>query len=140
MRSFSSLVRRIFQRTFPALRSSPWNVLTSRSGPCPAVVPALLRKREVWVQETRSLNAEASAELLTYSSTLPLNPDTLKQRHDPILPVDPIDPNETYYLGYVVQKEIEAALRTNPDDPAALASKQVLEREGTPAYVTTMHT
>ena len=65
---------------------------------------------------------------LYYSSTLPLNPDTLKQRHDPILPVDPIDPNETYYLGYVVQKEIEAALRTNPDDPAALASKQVLER------------
>lgn len=63
-----------------------------------------------------------------HAATQPLHTDVFKQRHDPIHPVDPIPSSETYYLGYVVQNEIEDRLRSNPHDETAVADSRVLER------------
>lgn len=61
-------------------------------------------------------------------STQPLDADIFKQRHEPIHPVDPIPSDETYYLGYIVQKEIEDRIRHDPNDKAALADAKALAR------------
>ena len=63
-----------------------------------------------------------------YEGTQPLDPEMFKQRHDPIHPVDPIPADETYYLGYVVQKDLDKRLKDNPGDAAALSEKGHLER------------
>ena len=63
-----------------------------------------------------------------HAATQPLDTDFFKQRHDPIHPVDPIPSSDTYYLGYVVQKEIEGRLKSNPHDEAAVADSRALER------------
>ncbi len=55
-----------------------------------------------------------------YLQTLsPINPDAYAQRHKPILPVDPIDPDDTYLMGYLVQNEIAKILKINPNDKDA---------------------
>jgi hypothetical protein len=73
--------------------------------------------------------ARDAEELLFYcASTQPLDPDALKFRHKLISPVSPIPSDETYYLGYVVQKELEERLRKAPDDTRALDEQKVLER------------
>ncbi len=48
----------------------------------------------------------------------PITPEIYKNRHKPILPVDPIDGKETYFLGYIVEKELKERLK-NPDDKKA---------------------
>ncbi|MBZ5720629.1 MAG: hypothetical protein LAO03_09635 [Acidobacteriia bacterium] len=63
-----------------------------------------------------------------HASTQPVNEEMLKNRHDAIHPVDPIPLNETYYLGYVIQKELNDKLEKNPHDEVALAARKVLER------------
>jgi hypothetical protein len=73
--------------------------------------------------------ARDSDQLLYYHvSTRPLDPTSLKQRHDAIHPVIPIDPSETFYLGYVVQKELKAAIERDPIDSRALEGLAVLDR------------
>jgi hypothetical protein len=61
-------------------------------------------------------------------ATQPLDSEIFQKRHEPIHPVDPIPSGETYYLGYVVQKEIEDRLQRDPQDEAALADKRALGR------------
>ena len=63
-----------------------------------------------------------------YESTQPLDSDIFKQRHEPIHPVDPIPSDETYYLGYIVQRDIEDRLKSSPHDETALADSKVLAR------------
>ncbi len=63
-----------------------------------------------------------------HAATQPLHTDFFKHRHDPIHAVDPIPSSDTYYLGYVVQKEIEGRLKSNPHDEAAVADSLALER------------
>ena len=61
-------------------------------------------------------------------STQPLDTVIFKRRHEPIHPVDPIPSDETYYLGYLVQKEIEDRLKSDPHNETALADYRMLER------------
>jgi len=61
-------------------------------------------------------------------STQPLDIDIFKRRHKPIHPVDRIPSDETYYLGYLVQKEIEDRLKSDPLDETALADNKALAR------------
>jgi hypothetical protein len=50
-------------------------------------------------------------ELAFYSEAMrPVEIGLFESRHQPILPVEPIPPGETYYLGYVIQKEIDDRL------------------------------
>ncbi len=62
-----------------------------------------------------------------HGSTQPVDPEILKQRHEPIHPVDQIPSAETYYLGYVVQKELDDRLKKDPSDNVALSEKRALE-------------
>lgn len=61
-------------------------------------------------------------------STQPVDLGIFQRRHEPIYPVDPIPSSETYYLGYVVQKEIGDRLKRDPQDEAALADSRALAR------------
>lgn len=66
--------------------------------------------------------AQDMDELSFYcEATQPLDAHSFKQRHEPILPLDPIPSGQTYYLGYIVQKEIEDRLKRDPLDETALA-------------------
>ena len=46
----------------------------------------------------------------------------------PVIPIDPIPSDETYYLGYIVQQELKDKLDRNPNDNAARSEKKVLEK------------
>lgn len=63
-----------------------------------------------------------------HDSAQPVDEKMFKERHDPVHPVDPIPLDETYYLGYLIQKEINDQLEKNPDDNAALAARKLQER------------
>jgi len=63
-----------------------------------------------------------------HDSTQPVDEAMFKNRHDPIHPVDPIPLHETYYLGYLIQKEINDQLAKNPNDDTAIAARRVQER------------
>jgi len=64
--------------------------------------------------------AKSEEDLLYYLETLsPISLDVYAQRHKPILPIDPIDPDDTYLMGYLVQNEIAQMLKTNPNDETA---------------------
>lgn len=54
----------------------------------------------------------------------PLEEHAFANRHTPIRPIRPIPPERTYYLGYVVEAELRARLRKNPNDGAARAEEQ----------------
>ena len=38
------------------------------------------------------------------------------KRHDPLVPIEPIPGDQTYYLGYLVKRAIDERLRQNPND------------------------
>lgn len=63
-----------------------------------------------------------------YVLTQPLNPEVFRRRHEAIHPVDSIRADETYYLGYVVQKEIDESLAKDAQNQAALAGKATLAK------------
>jgi hypothetical protein len=68
-------------------------------------------------------------ELSSYHAAIqPIDPDIFMQRHDPIQPLAVISPSETYYLGYMVQKELAARLKSNPNDQASQAETMALDR------------
>jgi hypothetical protein len=56
----------------------------------------------------------------------PIPRERFTTRHDPICPIHNIPPEETYYLGYVIERELKSRLENDPTDPAAL--KQQAER------------
>lgn len=57
----------------------------------------------------------------------PKDLESFKKRHAPILGIQKIPEDKTYYLGYIVHEEIKEALRLDPNDAEAL--KQHKERE-----------
>ena len=54
----------------------------------------------------------------------PIEPETLRKRHPPILKIQNIEESETYFLGYIVEAEINGILRENPLDQDALSQRQ----------------
>jgi hypothetical protein len=66
-------------------------------------------------------------ELVFYTEAIrPIEIEVFKLRHQPIHPVEPINPTETYYLGYVVQREIDERLKRNRDDVSAASDQRAL--------------
>lgn len=45
-------------------------------------------------------------------------------RHEPVYPIDPIGPERTFYLGYIVEAEINRKLSENSSDQEALRQQQ----------------
>jgi hypothetical protein len=75
----------------------------------------------------KKLARDADELAYYHEGTRPIDPEIFKERHDPIHPVDPISAEETYYLGYVVQKDLDKKLQQNPRDVTALEEKRRLE-------------
>jgi hypothetical protein len=63
-----------------------------------------------------------------YAWTQPVDLKTYELRHNPTYPIEPIPPDETYYLGYVVKEELEARLKADPNDVVAIAQQAELKR------------
>ena len=49
----------------------------------------------------------------------PINVEDYTDRHDPVLPIAPIPPEDTYYLGYIIEQELKDRLKKNPNDKDA---------------------
>ena len=58
------------------------------------------------------------------NSWKPIDPEIYKNRHKPILPVNPIDSKETYFLGYIVKDELKKRLEENPNDKEASEAEE----------------
>ena len=61
------------------------------------------------------------------AGTTPVDPEEFKSRHDPLLPVDPIPGNKTYYLGYRIKRDLDKRIQRDPND--AEAKRQLQARE-----------
>lgn len=68
-------------------------------------------------------------ELLSFylASTQPIIPEVFEQRHVAVYPIEEIPSDQTYYLGYVVQGELEEKLKNHPNDEELVSQQKTLE-------------
>lgn len=59
-----------------------------------------------------------------YESFQPYPEEYYRLRHEPLIKVDKIDNDDTYLLGYIIQRQINDALGQNPNDIEALQLKE----------------
>lgn len=76
--------------------------------------------------QTLSSDEEALNDILNLM--LPTDMSAYMLRHPPILSIEKIPASKTYYLGYLVQSDIKAALDADPNDPKALEDKQICDQ------------
>jgi hypothetical protein len=71
-------------------------------------------------------NLSQSPEMLQYYwlETKPRDVEELTSRHDPVQPLLPIAGGDTFYLGYIVQRDLKNRLAKDPNDPDAVAGEQ----------------
>lgn len=72
----------------------------------------------------KTLSRDAGELRLWLETLQPIDESRYKKRHDPIHPLLQITPESTYYLGYVVHREIKARLAKDPNDQTARADDQ----------------
>jgi hypothetical protein len=53
---------------------------------------------------------------------------SFKDRHQPIHPIERISSDKTYYLGYLIERELQKRLKDNPDDPSAKVEERVRQQ------------
>jgi hypothetical protein len=70
-------------------------------------------------------NLSRSAEDLEFwlDFTAALEEGSFADRHDPVQPLEQIPGEDTFYLGYLVQRELESRLKENPLDEEALRAE-----------------
>jgi hypothetical protein len=81
----------------------------------------------------KKLSGDASALLSVSIGALPEPDDKFQKRHEPVLPIDPIPGADTYYLGYLIERELAQRLKDKPKDRKANAEeakRQTLVRRG----------
>jgi hypothetical protein len=72
--------------------------------------------------------ARDAEELFRYTAAMqPLDTKSFEMRHKAVIPLQEISSDETYYLGYVVQRELDARLAKNRDDAEARREKTALD-------------
>jgi hypothetical protein len=54
----------------------------------------------------------------------PVDESEYSRRHEPLMPINEISGAEAYYLGYMIQRELERRLAENPQDSDACAEQQ----------------
>lgn len=69
----------------------------------------------------KSLSHDDALLQTDLESLEPLSVEAFERRHDPILPVRPIAPEEAYLTGYLIEAELRARLAVTPPDLTALA-------------------
>jgi hypothetical protein len=75
------------------------------------------------------LSSLSGSELGTELSVFkPLDDTLFSSRHDPVQPIESIAGDETYYLGYVIKRQLDARLEADPNDVAA---REELEKRKT---------
>jgi hypothetical protein len=52
-----------------------------------------------------------------------ISPEEFIHRNSPILPIIPIDPGDTYYLGYIIERELKRKLDEDPNNPILQAEE-----------------
>lgn len=57
----------------------------------------------------------------------PIDISSFSSRHDPVLKIDKISADKTYYLGYLIEREINDKLKKNPNDPIAVEENRIRE-------------
>jgi hypothetical protein len=72
----------------------------------------------------KTLTVDAEALRVQLELLSPVPPERFAARHDPISPIKPIPPDQTYYLGYIIKRELQQRLKANPDDPDAKREEQ----------------
>jgi hypothetical protein len=55
---------------------------------------------------------------------IPIDTREFQLRHDPVLPIQPIASNETYFLGYIIEAALKSRLEADPADKDAIAAEQ----------------
>jgi hypothetical protein len=72
-----------------------------------------------------ALNAEGlAAESHIFD---PVDESEFARRHDPLIPIISIPGDQTYYLGYLIKRELDARLEENSEDAEAKQQMQVRE-------------
>jgi hypothetical protein len=93
----------------------------------------------------KSLSRDPGVLTSHVEATLPTAEDSFLRRHNAIQPIEPIPPEETYLLGYLVGSEIDDRLRKNPNDVESVRLREqrvrVLEvgRRNHTAYLASDH-
>jgi hypothetical protein len=59
--------------------------------------------------------------------TGPTDTSSFESRHDPLMPIEQIPGDKTYYLGYIIKRQLDEQIQRNPDDKEA--KQQLEERE-----------
>jgi hypothetical protein len=73
-----------------------------------------------------SRNAEELESWVNFIA--PIEESEFANRHDPIYPLQQIGADDTYYLGYIIQDEINARLKANPNDEQARRDEEKRRR------------
>jgi hypothetical protein len=75
----------------------------------------------------------------------PIHTSRFTSRNDAIIPIRPIPPSETYFLGYMIERELERRLKADPTDVEAINDetrrKRTVEvgKENQAAYLASDH-
>jgi hypothetical protein len=76
---------------------------------------------------------------------VPIDAKVFGLRHNPVFPIEPIATDETYFLGYIIERELQQRLKENKDDQDAIAAesarKRIVEqgKRNQTAYLTSDH-
>jgi len=62
------------------------------------------------------------------AGTTPVDLEEFRSRHEPLLPLAPIPGDKTYYLGYLIKRELDERIGRDAEDDEA--QRQLKEREG----------
>lgn len=72
----------------------------------------------------KNLSASPDMLRLYWLETMPRDVEEFTSRHEPVQPLVPIAGKDTFYLGYIVHRELKSRLEKNPNDPEALADEK----------------
>lgn len=93
----------------------------------------------------KSLSRDADLLVDELERLAPLDPVQFEMRHDPILPLATIPPEDAYLTGYLIERELQKRLDTNPKDREAASietrRREVVQRaiENQRAYLASDH-
>ena len=63
-----------------------------------------------------------------YSRFLPKDENVFQNRHEPVRHIESIEAKDAYFLGYIIDGDIDRRLKENPDDEQALQTRKEMTR------------
>lgn len=72
----------------------------------------------------KTLSRDIDELVYWYQRTRPLPVKPYEDRHPPIRPIDPIDGQDTYLLGYIIEAQLRERLKEKPGDGSARAEEE----------------